>query len=77
MNGSQEMEEHKKATIQKNGRNPTQNNSLGESDMWENNFMHLDHRYNTLQKSLKSFQTNYCISLRNSGIYKQTDKQTI
>ena len=39
--------------------------------------MHLDHQDNTLQRSLQSFQTNYYISLRNSGIYKQTDKQTV
>ena len=38
--------------------------------------LNLDHQDNTLQRSLKSFQPNYCISLRNSGIYKQTYRQT-
>ena len=42
----------------------------------ENNFMHLYLQDNTLKKSLQSFQTIYCISLRKSGIYKQTEKQT-
>ena len=39
--------------------------------------MHLDHRDNTLQRLLKSFQTKYCHSLRSSGICRQEDKQTI
>ena len=67
----------KKVTIHKNGQKITQNSFPGETDRSENNFMHFDHQDNTFQRSKQSFQTNYCISLRNGKIYKETDKQTI
>ena len=53
------------------------NNSPGESDRCENNFMHFNHQDNTLERSLQRFQTNYHISLGNSEIYKQTERQTV
>ena len=60
--------------MHKNGQKIIQNSSAEES---KNNLMHLEHQDNTLQRSLQSFQVNYCISLRNSGMYKQINKQTI
>ena len=46
----------------------TQDNSPGDSGRCENNFMQLDHQDNSLQRSLRSFQTHYYIILRNSEI---------
>ena len=63
----------KKVTVHKNEQSITENNSLGKSDRCKINFMHLDHQ----DKNFQEFPTNYCISLRNTGIYKQTDKHTI
>ena len=48
-----------------------QNGYLGKNGRYENNFMHLYDEDNTLQMSLQSFQKQYFLSLRNSGIYKQ------
>lgn len=53
-----------KITIYKNWKKITQNSSPGESAkavlcIW-------DHQDNTFQRSMESFQTDYCISLRNS-----------
>ena len=58
LNGSQEIEEHKKVMILK--KVPKQL-PWGDavSDTYENNFMHLDHQDNTLERSLQSFQRKY------------------
>ena len=58
LNGSQEIEEHKKVMILK--KVPKQL-PWGDavSDRYENNFMHLDHQDNTLERSLQSFQRKY------------------
>ena len=57
----------------------SQKSSLDESGQCKNNFMGLDHLDNTLQRSVQSFQTNYCICLRKANIKteRQTDKQKI
>lgn len=54
-----------------------QNGSPGETERCENNFMDLDYQDNSLQKSLQSFQKIHCVTLKNSGTYKQIDKQKI
>ena len=76
LNGSPEIEEHRKVRIHKNGEKILQNSSPGESDRCENNFMYVDHQDNIIQTSRQSFPINYFISLRNSGIYRQISKET-
>ena len=66
-----------KVTIHINGLKKTQNTSSGQSDKCASNFMHSDHQNNTLPRSQESFQTNFSIYLRNSGIKKQSDKRAI
>ena len=69
LKGFQEIAEHKKRKSKtKIGQNYLKNSSPGQNAKRENNFTHLDYQDNTLQRSLQTFQTNYCISLRNNGI---------
>ena len=60
LNESQEIEEPKKVTIHKWAKN-TSNSSHEESNMNSNNFMYLDHKGSTFQRSLQSLQTIYCL----------------
>ena len=75
LNGSQEIEEHKKVMILKNGKNVPKQLPWGDvvSDRYENNFMHLDHQDNTLLSSLQSFQRKY-VFLKN--IVEYTNRKT-
>ena len=75
MNGSQEIEEYQKSTTTQKWAKDNSKTSPVESD--SPNFMYLDHQCNTFQDSMQGLETNYCISLRNNGIYNQADKQTI
>ena len=76
LNDSQKIDEHKKIMIQTYEEKIPQNSSPGEIDRCENNFMHLNYEDNILQRFLQSSLTNYFISLKNGGIYKQINKQT-
>ena len=69
----------KKVTICKNGQKISGNSCPGESDRCDNNVINFFHKDNTegIKSYLQSYQTDYCFSVRNSEIYKQTDKKII
>lgn len=70
------MENYFFKKTEQNEQKITQSSSLRDSDKSENNFMHLNHQGYTRQRFLQSFQ-NCSISVRNGGIYRQTNKQSM
>ena len=70
LNGIQEIENIEKVTVHKNS---SKQLPWGEWQVWKqfHGFIPpMDYKY------LEVFETNFCNTLRNNGISKQTDKQT-
>ena len=64
LNGSPQIEEHRKVRIHKDGEKILQNSSPGRvTDV--KIILSVDHQDNILQRSWQSFPINYSISLRN------------
>ena len=77
LNGSQVKMEHQKSTdTQKWTKDNTKKFLSGEWQVWQQ-FHGLNEQNNILQRSLQSFKTNYYITLWNTGVFKQTDKQIL